>query len=924
MGDENAQPRAVSVSVPIAEPAPAVAVTAAEGLRARGGKGQDGRLREAGAGDMAAEAETLFQRGLLERVHMMGGRLTLYRPIMPKGPPMDGHPGEAASTDGLARRAMAVPQSILGPLMTGPVLAMQAAGTADRQRASPGYRISSGDLAAGLVSPLLSAVGEQKEMKAETKTKTKTKTKKEGEGGQKGKRRKRVDEPKLSLPATALVRRSTVPTPSPAQIMARGVYSVQPIATDMCYVCGGLALDRESYRRWVFCTVCAESFHIECAQGAPRPDHPIREGWTPGSHIEWHWQCPDCRVCSVCRVPGRERPVLCCRLCHRSVCTVCDPLPEPRDGDRPWGDRGAEYYHQCSNCQGPTRCLNCLSPLPPRMEGEGGDRGRDQGSDSKNVGPNSGADLLCPTCVKQSACPRCWVRYAADDYSQAMVGCSGCDSWLHAPCLGLTEEEYRVLGTSRKPYYCHACRKQRGGSNKMRKGRGRVAGDGASMATLDPINPTCYICRVADDQIMPVHGQVNLVSPLPVPTSFVHPSCAGNIGSGSGAVINCHDPPPPPPPALPPSSPWWFRRGSLSIRMAIDDTPYPEMTIRKNVPRRFNSKEGRPPLGETEWPVLVMRLGLSLHWRPRSLRELSSSPGADHGQPSLPVHKLHRLLRQWADRTSTELPLNTISGATAESFLRTALCPEIIACFKLLWARGKPSLSLPILSVNETPSGMQNGSLMDHPTAVVTRVLTPAPPRLDGAARMRVYQRSVGGKMHVFLASPASLTSPSSLSLLLSAPSPWSNKNRTVALSSLRVGKSAIAGWGLFTMQPLAAGARIIEYVGEQVGQMVADRREALYSLLPLHRHDCYLFRLDGDRILDATRRGNLARFINHSCAPNCESRVEGRASRIVIYARQTINPGEELTYDYKLSREGVDDRVPCHCGASDCRGYMN
>lgn len=143
-------------------------------------------------------------------------------------------------------------------------------------------------------------------------------------------------------------------------------------------------------------------------------------------------------------------------------------------------------------------------------------------------------------------------------------------------------------------------------------------------------------------------------------------------------------------------------------------------------------------------------------------------------------------------------------------------------------------------------------------------------------------------------------------------------------LPFLRIGKSTIAGWGLFTTRALPAGTRVIEYVGEQIGQLMADRRERLYSLLPLHRRDCYLFRLDDDRILDATKKGNLARFINHSCAPNCESHIEERASRIMIHTRQTIGPGEELTYDYKLSQEDADDRVPCCCGAPACRGYMN
>ncbi|PJF19173.1 hypothetical protein PSACC_01016 [Paramicrosporidium saccamoebae] len=139
----------------------------------------------------------------------------------------------------------------------------------------------------------------------------------------------------------------------------------------------------------------------------------------------------------------------------------------------------------------------------------------------------------------------------------------------------------------------------------------------------------------------------------------------------------------------------------------------------------------------------------------------------------------------------------------------------------------------------------------------------------------------------------------------------------------LHVRRSHIAGFGLFTSQAITAGTKIFEYCGELIGQLVADRRELLYGLLPLRRHDCYLFRLSDDRIIDATLRANAARFINHSCAPNCESKVIC-SSRIVIVALRDISMGEELSYDYKLSSEGVEDVAPCYCGALECRKFMN
>jgi len=77
-------------------------------------------------------------------------------------------------------------------------------------------------------------------------------------------------------------------------------------------------------------------------------------------------------------------------------------------------------------------------------------------------------------------------------------------------------------------------------------------------------------------------------------------------------------------------------------------------------------------------------------------------------------------------------------------------------------------------------------------------------------------------------------------------------------------------------------------------------------------------------QVIDATMRGNAARFINHSCDPNCEAktiRILG-SDHIIIFALRNIFKGEELTYDYKFERE--EQKIPCSCGAPRCRKYMN
>ncbi|KAL8997863.1 MAG: hypothetical protein Q9169_002945 [Polycauliona sp. 2 TL-2023] len=137
--------------------------------------------------------------------------------------------------------------------------------------------------------------------------------------------------------------------------------------------------------------------------------------------------------------------------------------------------------------------------------------------------------------------------------------------------------------------------------------------------------------------------------------------------------------------------------------------------------------------------------------------------------------------------------------------------------------------------------------------------------------------------------------------------------------------RSAIHNWGLYAIENIAANDMIIEYVGEKVRQQVADMRERQY--LKSGIGSSYLFRIDENTIIDATKRGGIARFINHSCTPNCTAKIitVDRSKRIVIYALRDIDQDEELTYDYKFEREwGSDDRVPCLCGSTGCKGFLN
>ncbi|KAF9881296.1 histone-lysine n-methyltransferase [Colletotrichum karsti] len=141
----------------------------------------------------------------------------------------------------------------------------------------------------------------------------------------------------------------------------------------------------------------------------------------------------------------------------------------------------------------------------------------------------------------------------------------------------------------------------------------------------------------------------------------------------------------------------------------------------------------------------------------------------------------------------------------------------------------------------------------------------------------------------------------------------------------VKFARSAIHNWGLYTEENINKDDMIIEYVGEQVRQSISEIREKRY--LKSGMGSSYLFRIDDNTVIDATKKGGIARFINHSCMPNCTAKiikVDG-SKRIVIYALRDIAQHEELTYDYKFEREiGSLDRIPCLCGTAACKGFLN
>ncbi|XP_073458569.1 histone-lysine N-methyltransferase 2A [Aquarana catesbeiana] len=135
--------------------------------------------------------------------------------------------------------------------------------------------------------------------------------------------------------------------------------------------------------------------------------------------------------------------------------------------------------------------------------------------------------------------------------------------------------------------------------------------------------------------------------------------------------------------------------------------------------------------------------------------------------------------------------------------------------------------------------------------------------------------------------------------------------------------RSPIHGRGLFCKRTIDAGEMVIEYSGNVVRSTLTDKREKYYDGKGI---GCYMFRIDDSEVVDATMHGNAARFINHSCEPNCYSRVipiDGQ-KHIVIFAVRKIYRGEELTYDYKFPIEDASNKLACNCGTKKCRKFLN
>jgi hypothetical protein len=129
---------------------------------------------------------------------------------------------------------------------------------------------------------------------------------------------------------------------------------------------------------------------------------------------------------------------------------------------------------------------------------------------------------------------------------------------------------------------------------------------------------------------------------------------------------------------------------------------------------------------------------------------------------------------------------------------------------------------------------------------------------------------------------------------------------------NIHIGPSPIDGRGGFAARSIQRGERVVEYAGEKISKAESLRR--------CESQNWFIFGLDGEFDLDGNVEWNPARFLNHSCAPNCEAVCE--EGRVWIIALRDISPGEEITFNYGYDLTDYKEH-PCRCGAPGCVGCI-
>ncbi|XP_069504020.1 histone-lysine N-methyltransferase 2C isoform X2 [Ambystoma mexicanum] len=243
-------------------------------------------------------------------------------------------------------------------------------------------------------------------------------------------------------------------------------------------------------------------------------------------------------------------------------------------------------------------------------------------------------------------------------------------------------------------------------------------------------------------------------------------------------------------------------------------------------------------------------------------------------------------------------------GLTVSAVVRIAeSLPGVEECENYTFRYGRNALMEIPLAINPTGCTRSEPKTSSH----VKR-----PHTLNSTSTSKSFQSTVTGE----------LNAPYSKQFVHSKSSQY-RKMKTEWKSNVYLARSHIQGLGLYAARDIEKHTMVIEYIGTIIRNEVANRKEKLYES---QNRGVYMFRMDNEHVIDATLTGGPARYINHSCAPNCVAEVVTfeKGHKIIISSNRRIQKGEELCYDYKFDFEDDQHKIPCHCGAVNCRKWMN
>ncbi|XP_060794449.1 histone-lysine N-methyltransferase 2D isoform X5 [Neoarius graeffei] len=307
---------------------------------------------------------------------------------------------------------------------------------------------------------------------------------------------------------------------------------------------------------------------------------------------------------------------------------------------------------------------------------------------------------------------------------------------------------------------------------------------------------------------------------------------------------------------------------------------------------RISEQDGQPL-----FEVRVLEHGQEdLHFR-------DSSPDGIWSNIVEQVAKLREdaaMLKLFADHVKGE----EMYGLTVHAVMRiTESLPGVENCQNYTFRYGRhPLMELPLM-INPTGCARSEPKILTH---------CKRPHTLNSTSMSKAYQSTFTGEINT----------PYSKQFVHSKSSQY-RRLKTEWKNNVYLARSRIQGLGLYAAKDLEKHTMVIEYIGTIIRNEVANRREKIYEE---QNRGIYMFRINNEHVIDATLTGGPARYVNHSCAPNCVAEVVtfDKEDKIIIISSRRIPKGEELTYDYQFDFEDDQHKIPCHCGAWNCRKWMN